>query len=229
MCGRAYETYTEEELYFRYQNEKLKRNPLGFEATFNLALTQFSPVLLDEEGRQHFEYYRWGLIPFWAKDPAIGYKTINAKAETVAEKPSFREAFKRRRCIVPVSGFYEWKKAGKTKHPFNIFQREKQILSLPGLYEQWKAPNGELLKTFTIITVPANNFVQPLHDRMPAIFTSPDAEQSWLSHDTDSNHLKHLLRPCPDECLDGYEVSTSVNSPRNNDSSLLAPVCPSLQ
>lgn len=227
MCGRAYETYSEEELYVRYLNEKFKRNPLGIKNNFNFAPTQMSPVLIVKDGQRQFELMRWGLVPSWAKDvkSASKYSLINARAEEIEEKRSYKNAFKKRRCILPLSGFFEWKSEGKgPKRPFAIRLRSKEIMSVAGIWESWKnETSGEVIDSFSIVTVAANDFMSKIHNRMPVILPR-ESESAWLDPDTeDAAELHRLLTPCPSEWLEGYEVSVLVNSPKNNVVEVLAP------
>ena len=136
--------------------------------SYNVAPGQNAGVIINE-GKNVYSLFKWGLVPSWSKDMKIGYKMINARAETVAQKPSFRSAFAARRCLVPVDGFYEWKKKGSQKVPFFIYNNTGKPFSLGGLWETWQDPEGKLLKTFTIITTEANNFMKDIHHRMPVI------------------------------------------------------------
>ena len=167
---------------------------------------------------------RWGLIPSWAKDPKIGYQCINAKAETVAEKPSFRSAFKKRRCLVVATGFYEWQVQGRTKQPMWIGLRSKRPFAFAGLWEHWKPAEEEPLETCTIITTEPNELMRPIHNRMPVIL-APVSYDQWL--DPTFQHiepLKALLRPYLSEELTAYPVSTFVNNPRHDAPQCLEPI-----
>lgn len=158
---------------------------------------------------------RWGLIPSWADDPAIGNRLINARSETAAEKPSFRSAIKQRRCLVPVDGFYEWQATGKkTKQPHLIRLKDGQPFALAGLWERWTAPDGELVESFTILTTDANAMMQPIHDRMPVILSREDYDR-WLDAGTPLEEIKGLLRQFPADQMENFPVSTVVNNPRN--------------
>ena len=159
---------------------------------------------------------KWGLVPPWAKDPAIGSQMINARAETVAEKPSFRHVIKYRRCIVPGSGFFDWKHEGKSKQPYYFRMKNGSPLGFAGIWEEWKAPDGSLLDTFSILTTTANELVATVHDRMPVIFP-PDEYGTWLNkHLTDPAELEPLYKPFPAALMDAYPVSDRVNTVRNN-------------
>lgn len=167
-------------------------------------------------GERRLEPLRWGLIPYWAKDPAIGNRLINARAETLAEKPSFRDAFSKRRCLVVADGFFEWRPAGKRKMPVYIFLKSKTPFGIAGLYEIWRAPDGSEHRTCTIITTNANELVRPFHDRMPAILTR-DAEDRWLDPaEVSRERLLSFLRPYPSEEMTAYDVSPAVNNTRHD-------------
>lgn len=228
MCGRAYETYTEEELELRYITNRRKRKPLDLKPNFNLAPTQDAPVVLMRESEVQLELFRWGLVPFWAKDPkdAAKYSLINAKAEEISEKRSYKTAFERRRCIVPVSGFFEWKRVGEgPKQPHAIHLKNEPIMSLAGVWELWKSKdNGEEIHSFSIITCAPNSFMERIHNRMPVILDRKD-EQRWLDPENRNlEELKSLLAPCPSVWLEAHEISTLVNSPKNNTPEILKPL-----
>ncbi len=191
---------------------------------YNVAPTQDVPILRDnpETGERELAFARWGLIPPWAKDAKFGYRTINARAETVAEKPSFRAAFRKRRCLIPASGFYEWKKTGSTKQPYLIQMQDETPIAFAGLWESWQNPQDDaIVQSCTVIVTNANAFMKPIHDRMPVIL-SPDDYSRWLDPTADAG--KSLLTPCPSDWLASYPVSTYVNSPKNNDSQCIKPI-----
>jgi putative SOS response-associated peptidase YedK len=165
---------------------------------------------------------RWGLVPSWAKDPSIGHRMINARAEHIAEKPAFRSALRRRRCIVPADGFYEWRAAGARKQPYYVRPREQELFGFAGLYEYWKGPEG-VVGSCTVITTEANALMRPLHDRMPAILDAADYAH-WLDGDhPDPEALVAVLRPAPAERMIAYPVGLQVNNVRNDDPSLIEP------
>jgi putative SOS response-associated peptidase YedK len=223
MCGRAYSTYTDQELAVRYFNKKAPKLP-SFTPNFNLSPTQKQLVLRQDDGKLIPDLFRWGLIPAWAKDMKIGYKLINARGDTVAEKPSFRTAFKKRRCIVPLSGFIEWKRDGESKRPFKIHLKDEPILSMAGLWEEWHNPeNEEVVHSFCVITTEANSFMEKIHDRMPVIL-SPESEEKWLDYYADPSDLQKLLKPCPSKWLAAEEISPLINSPKNNRPEVLNPL-----
>ncbi|GAB4263637.1 MAG: SOS response-associated peptidase [Candidatus Promineifilaceae bacterium] len=198
----------------------LANHPL--EPRYNIAPTQ--PVLavrLSKEGRRELAVMQWGLVPAWSKDPQIGARMINARAETVAEKPSFRTAFKRRRCIIPASGFYEWQKTAGGKQPVFIHAADKSPLGLAGLWEIWQGGDGSYLESCTIITTSPNTLMRPIHNRMPVIL-EPEDYATWLRPDPDPMTGLHLLRPFPAEKMAAYPVSTYVNSPHNEGEACIA-------
>jgi putative SOS response-associated peptidase YedK len=214
MCGRFSLTVNEAELNLRFQ---LEGGIAPYDPRYNGAPTQMLAVITNRE-QNRLSYFKWGLIPSWAKDPAIGNKMINARAETITEKPSYRTPLRSQRCLVPSDGFYEWKQNGK-KVPYRIFLKEPRIFSFAGLWEKWKGPDGNLVNTFTIITIAANDFMKSIHERMPVIL-SPEDEKRWLN-ETDETGLLSMLKPCPAEIMDAYPVSDLVNSPRNEGPEIL--------
>lgn len=211
MCGR-YAFYSPAEAVrdtFRVDAR------LNLQPRYNVAPTDTVAVVRQarEIDTHELAMLRWGLIPFWAKDKKIGYATINARAETVATKPAFREAFKHRHCLVPANGFYEWKKISgqKAKQPYHIVPSEGGLLAFAGLWERWGDADGDLIETFSIITTEANEVMASIHHRMPVILAADDFAR-WL----DSNAgAEELLRPCPAEWLDVYPVSSYVGKAGN--------------
>lgn len=191
--------------------------------SYNIAPMQDVVVVRETDGVRSLAMLRWGLIPFWAKDPTIASRLINARSETAAEKPSFREAMKKRRCIVPASGFYEWKREGTRKQPWYFHPRAgQQLLAIAGLWESWKSPEGGVVETCCLLTTSANSVLAPVHDRMPVIF-GQEAALRWLDpSEKDPGHLTGLLVPAPDAALRSHPVSTTVNNVRNNDARNIA-------
>jgi putative SOS response-associated peptidase YedK len=183
---------------------------------YNLAPTQLMPVVIND-GERMLDAYRWGLIPSWAKEAAIGNKLINARGETVAEKPSFRSALKRRRCLVLVDGWFEWKQSTRPKTPYLFRRKDGRPLAFAGLWEEWTAPDtGEVLRTCTVITTGPNAVMAPIHDRMPVILP-PSAQELWLRPEPqEAAVLQPLLVPNEDEPLEAWEVARVVNSPMND-------------
>jgi putative SOS response-associated peptidase YedK len=225
MCGRFALYITLEELADYFDLPEL---PAQLAPRYNIAPTQ--PVGIVRIDAQHktraWALTLWGLIPSWSKDPSLGARMINARAETVDEKPSFRTAFKRRRCIVPASGFYEWMKQEGGKQPYFITSASGDLLGFAGLWESWRGPDGEEIESCTILTTDANETIAPLHDRMPVILTPEDYEE-WLGDGKDAtpthlSRLKHLFRPYPAAQIQLHPVGTYVNSPRNEGKACIA-------
>jgi len=165
---------------------------------------------------------RWGLVPSWADDPKIGSRMINARSETAADKPSFRAAYKRRRCLIPASGFYEWRPTASPKQPFHIAPHAGGLLAFAGLWERWMSPAGETLESATILTTDANALIGAIHDRMPVILT-PSEYDLWLAAETPRERLQSLLRPAAEDLLDLQPISTHVNNVRCTGPECLAP------
>ncbi|MCA9916322.1 MAG: SOS response-associated peptidase, partial [Anaerolineales bacterium] len=182
-------------------------------------------IRLDKEGERDFTFFHWGLIPSWAKDPTIGSRMINARSETVTEKPSFRTAFKRRRCLIPADGFYEWQKLGSGKQPMFIrpAEGEERPFALAGLWEFWSDPDGGTIQSCTILTTSPNELMAPIHNRMPVII-EPEDFDLWLNPEPDPEQGLHLLRPYPAEKMAAYPVSTVVNNPRNDVPDCIQPI-----
>lgn len=191
---------------------------------YNIAPTQQAAVVRqDAGGQRHLDYLRWGLIPPWAKDASVGNHMINARSETVAEKPAFRHAFRSRRCLVPASGFYEWKAEGGRKQPLYVHMKDGSPMIFAALWESWKSPEGAILESFTILTTASNSLIQPLHDRMPVILSRHDWDL-WLSREATREQLTQLFQPFPSDLLDMYPVGTAVNSPLNDSPELIEPI-----
>jgi putative SOS response-associated peptidase YedK len=191
---------------------------LELKPRYNIAPSQMIPVVTGEDGHRRLTVMHWGLVPFWAKEKSIGYKMINARSETVAEKPSFKQAFLKRRCLILADGFYEWKKEGTVKTPMWIHLKSGEPFAFAGLWETWQPPEkkGELLHSTTIITTEANEFMKPIHDRMPVILPKQVAS-TWLDEKIkDPAALEKLLIPLPSEKLTAHPVSKLVNSPAND-------------
>jgi putative SOS response-associated peptidase YedK len=221
MCGRFARRSTQEVLadWFGVPLEEMP----WFAPTFNAAPQSTQPVvrLSRDTGARQFALARWGLIPFWARDPKFGYSTINARAEEVLTKPAFREAFKQRRCLVPADAFYEWQDVdARTKRPYAIALRSGTPYAFAGLWETWKSGQGERLESFTIITTDPNQLMEPLHDRMPVI-VEPDDYTRWLSPGDPEQPPVDLLRPYPAEKMRAWPVSSRVGNVRNDDPALL--------
>ena len=211
MCGR-YGFSQPEKLSERFHTD----NQLSYlTPRYNVAPSQDMPVVVHHD-RNHVELMRWGLVPFWAKDEKIGYKMINARAETLAEKPSFRKALALKRCIIPADGFFEWMKLDREKIPYYISLKNHSLFGFAGLYDIWHDKQGKELKTYTIITTEPNTVMKPIHDRMPVILEKGD-EEAWLNPDeTDPERLLPLLHPYPAHDMEAYPVSRLVNSPKHD-------------
>ena len=192
---------------------------------YNIAPSQDVAVIrhLSGKGYRQLDLLRWGLIPGWAKDMKISYRMINARAETLAQKPAFRTAFKKRRCIIAADGFYEWLHSGKTKQPFFVHMKNGTVFGFAGLWESWNNPEGHTVESCAIITTPANDLVRKIHDRMPVIL-HPDRYEAWLSERSPENFLQKLLVPYPPDEMEAYRVSSEVNSPKNDVPDCLQPI-----
>lgn len=175
--------------------------------------------------QRELTFLQWGLIPSWAKDPKIGSSLINARAETAAEKPSFRAAFKRRRCLIPADGFYEWQKLGGKKQPMFIHMADKVPFAFAGLWESWHSPDGGIFDTCTILTTTPNELMEPIHNRMPVIL-EPEDYNTWLIPGDQPDQAMHLLRPYPAKKMTAYAVSAWVNSPAHDDAQCILPLEP---
>ena len=225
MCGRFTTTTPASVVadFFDAETELADEDP-----NFNVAPTSDVMVVYEgDNGQRRLDLMFWGLVPSWAESPAIGSRLINARSETAAEKPSFRSAFRRRRCILPVDGFYEWVQVPerKKKQPVYISARDRTPLAFAGLWETWKPKDGsandDALRSCSILTGPPNELIAPLHDRMPMILSS-DQWESWLDPSmNDVEFLRAMLRPAPEEWLQWWPVSLAVNTVRNRDSSLI--------
>ena len=225
MCGRARlsSDVSEIKLVFSIPPERPTPN---IPANWNAAPTEDLPVVRYDPraGQRSLDVLRWGLVPFWAKDLNVGFANINAKAEGVENRPAFREAFRRRRCLVPVDNFYEWKKTATGKQPYAIALSDRGLMALAGLWENWRSPAGEWVRTFAIITTAPNELCAELHNRMPAVL-KPEAWSLWLGEEpADPDELKALLTPFPSEEMTCWPVSSRVGNVRNNDASLIEPI-----
>jgi len=221
MCGRYVLNATPEQMQLAFNLDAAPR----IEPRFNIAPTQPVPIVTDARPGE-LTLVQWGLVPSWSKDPTIGGRMFNARAETASEKPSFRSAFKRRRCLVPATGFYEWQKDGKLKKPQYIHLSDQQVFAFAGLWEIWNGPEGEELWSCTILTGEPNEKIKDLHHRM-AVILDPEEYDVWLDNDTPKDVLQDLITtPYPSEKMDYYAVSTEVNSARNEGPDLIEPYNP---
>jgi putative SOS response-associated peptidase YedK len=190
---------------------------------YNIAPTQPVAVITNDDPKT-LTFHRWGLIPSWAKDMKIGNQMINARSESVQEKPAFRSAFKRRRCLIPSDGFYEWRKEGSDKIPMFIHLKDRLIFAMAGLWEIWHSGEGDEIRTCTILTTEANSFMETIHNRMPVILRKEDYD-FWLSPDEQpALALQALLKPFDSDSMAAYPVSKMVNRPNNDMPDLIKPV-----
>lgn len=223
MCGRYMLTSPVDALRQLFAFEQRPNLMLRY----NIAPTQEVPIVRltrtgAREGARELVMVRWGLVPFWADGLAISNRMINARRETLHSARAFREAFRRRRCLVPADGFFEWQKDGKARQPFLIRRKDRAPFAFAGLWERWREPGSDdpLVRSCTIVTCPANELVAPLHDRMPVILP-PDAWSLWLDPETEDPG--GLLRPYPSAGLESYPVNPRVNSPKNDDADCIQP------
>ena len=220
MCGRF--TLTAELAYLQ-ERFALEAPQGSYTPSYNIAPGQSVMAVINEDGKRA-AWFRWGLVPSWAKEPQIGHRLINARAETIADKPSFRRALRQRRCLVLADGFYEWRKRGKHKQPMYIGLHDHQPFAFAGLWEVWRDADGAALSTCTIVTTTANTLLQPIHERMPVIL-HPTAEVLWLDqHLVEPQPLLAVLAPYAPEAMVAYPVSSLVNAPRHNSPACIAPL-----
>ena len=217
MCGRYAVTSAPEAIraLFGYPEQP------NFPRRYNVAPTQPIAIVRLMDGRRQFALVRWGLLPSWVKDPKDFTLVINARGESVIDKPAFSAAMKRRRCLVPADGFYEWKAIGAGKQPYYVRAKSGTPLAFAGLWETWTGPNGEEMETAAIVTTGANRTLADIHERMPVV-VPPDAFNLWLDcANVDDKTAASLIAPAPDELLEAYEVSTAVNRTANDDAKLI--------
>jgi putative SOS response-associated peptidase YedK len=219
MCGRYTLTTPAERLAEEFG---FKDSSAELPQSYNVAPTQGVAAVLEEGGGRHLEVLRWGLIPPWADDPQIGSRMINARSETAPEKPSFRRAFRERRCLIPADGFYEWQRTNGAKQPFYIHMEDGRPFAFAGLWESWGRGGEGEIRTCTILTTAANAVVGEIHERMPVI-VAPDAYDVWLDPSSERDELTGLLAPYPEDEMEAYPVSRFVNSPSNNDPRCVEP------
>ncbi|WP_020530633.1 SOS response-associated peptidase [Flexithrix dorotheae] len=218
MCGRYTITKKAEEIEKRFE---ARISAESFEKKWNAAPSNLLPIITNHEP-QIIQQYKWGLIPGWAKDEAIGFNTINARVESVTEKPAFKFAFTKQRCLVLADGYYEWKKIGKEKIPYRITLDDGALFAMAGLWEKWTNPQGQITHSFSVITLPAPHKIAHIHDRMPAILSRIN-EQHWLENDLSDDERIELLQPPAEKYLGFYSVSKQVNSATNEGPDLIKP------
>ena len=207
--------------------------PWSVTSSYNVAPTDGVPIIVADHGHRIMYLAHWGLVPFWAKDPEIGNRLINARAETVAEKASFKYALARRRCLIPSDGFYEWQQTDGVKQPYYIRLNGGELFAFAGLWETWESPDGSPLISCAIITVEPNALVAPIHSRMPAILR-PEDEQTWLVGRADADdrprrgavetEMLKLVRPYPPDLMEAYPVSRAVGNPANDTPRCIEPI-----
>ena len=224
MCGRVRLSSDVSEIKLVFSIPPHRPTP-NIAPSWNVAPTDPLPVVRYDAkaGQRSVDVMRWGLVPFWAKDIKVGFANINAKAEGIETKPAFREAFVRRRCLVPFDCFYEWQKLGKDRQPYAVGLTARRLMALAGLWETWRSPAGERVRSFAIVTTAANPLLAPIHDRMPVIL-GPEHWPVWLGESpADREELKSLLAPYPAEDLVIWPVDKRVGNVNNKDPSMIEP------
>jgi putative SOS response-associated peptidase YedK len=223
MCGR-FTLFTDiEEIKERFDIQGSFDEEYQF--SYNIAPSQSVLSVINDGVRNRLGYLRWGLIPFWAKDEKAGYKMINARAETIAEKASFRNAYKKKRCLIIADSFYEWKKTPERKIPMRIKLKNHTPFGMAGLWESWKSPEGISIYSCSVITTVPNELMTSIHDRMPVIL-KPEDEKDWLNPSiNDPAYLQQYLKSFDSEQMEAFEVSTDVNSNKNNSPNLIQQIC----
>jgi putative SOS response-associated peptidase YedK len=215
MCGRFALKAPPAELVQRFGLDECA----DLKARYNIPPgTDIAAIRLSPKGKRVLHLLRWGLVPHWAKDPSIGNKLNNARGESVAVKPSFRDAFKRRRCLIPANGYYEWAAQGKVKQPYYISLKSREPMAMAGLWESWKTPDGEVLRTCCVITTGPNAVMEPIHDRMPVIVALEDWE-SWLSAPVED--IQGLVKPYPPEPMQVWSVNKRMSKVGEDDAALM--------
>ncbi|MCP2033861.1 putative SOS response-associated peptidase YedK [Planomicrobium sp. HSC-17F08] len=224
MCGR-YSLYADYRVILeRFDIDEVSFEEEEYAENFNVAPSQQVVAVVNDGKKNRLGFLKWGLVPPWAKDEKIGYKMINARSETAAEKPSFRNAFKKKRCLVVADSFYEWKRTDDGKTPMRIKLKSGEPFAFAALWESWKSPEGKTVNTCSILTTKANELMGTIHDRMPVILTK-EAEKIWLDPNVQvAEELGRLLQPFDSNELEAYEVSDAVNSPKNNGPELIKKV-----
>ncbi len=217
MCGRFQLSVKGKQISERFNVEVFDE---FYKPNYNCAPSQKLPVIANSEPGK-LSYFKWGLIPFWAKDPEIGFKMINARSESITEKPAFKNAFKKRRCLIPANGFYEWRKdANKT--PFRIFLKSEELFAMAGIWEVWKDAEERPVHAFSILTTSPNKLMESIHNRMPVILPR-ESEEAWMK-ENDQTVLINMLKPFDENKMSAYSISKKINSPANNHKQLVIPV-----
>ncbi|MET1178637.1 SOS response-associated peptidase [Peribacillus simplex] len=223
MCGR-FTLFTDiEEIKNRFDIQGSFDEEYQF--SYNIAPSQSVLSVINDGARNRLGYLRWGLIPFWAKDEKVGYKMINARAETIAEKTSFKNAYKKKRCLIIADSFYEWKKTPERKIPMRIKLKNHAPFGMAGIWESWKSPEGLSIYSCSVITTVPNELMTSIHDRMPVIL-KPEDEKDWLNPSiNDPAYLQQYLKSFDSEQMEAFEVSTDVNSTKKNSPNLIQQIC----
>lgn len=220
MCGR-YTLTKPNKIAERFDTEP---TAIDLSPNFNAAPTQTMPVVRAEEEGNVIELMKWGLVPPWSKDGKMSFSTINARAEGLEDKPTYRVPFRRKRCIIPADGFYEWKKTDGSKQPYYFELTDHELLAFAGLWDSWRGANGEELHTYTIVTTQANELMAPIHDRMPVILEK-QYEEPWLDTNIEDVHLLHtFLKPYDSSKMSSFRVSKEVNVVKTNNATLVEPM-----
>lgn len=219
MC---YRYYIGKDLDFagRYDLESLDRL---VDANYNISPASYQPIIVNKDNINKLVHAKWGLIPFWTKDPEIGFKLANARSETIDEKSSFKKAFKTQRCLVPASGFYEWEKVKSQSLPYLIKLKDEQLFSFAGIYDFWSNPKGGIIATYSILTTKPNALIKNIHDRMPVILPK-ELEDFWIQESDDYEGLKEILKPIDEDRIEMHRVSTEVNKPGTSGEKLIKPI-----
>lgn len=224
MCGRYSLTRRQAEIIERFGVEQMVAAPDSDLQRYNVAPTQEIPVVFLSDDKRTLAEFRWGLIPYWTKDPKKTKPMINARSESVAEKAFFKGCLQRRRCLIPASGFYEWQKTAGGKVPINFHLEDQKLFAFAGLWDQWQSPDGSVIRSCTILTTAANAVVSSIHDRMPVIL-EPDSEALWLDPTIkEYEQIAHLLKPYAKPDMACFPVSSLVNSVKHDDAQLLIPL-----
>lgn len=219
MCGRFVIAFTDG-FHVRF---RVPVDDVEVKARFNVAPSQFVPIVVSESPN-HLEMMRWGLIPSWAKEENTGLKLINVRSETVNGKKMFKNLMSRNRCLVPATGFYEWMKVDEGKVPYYIRRKDHGFMAYAGLYDKWRSPSGDIIRSFTILTTAANDLMRPIHDRMPVILRSED-EDLWVEKaDLEEHDMKRIFAPYDPDELEAYQVAKLVRNPGIETPELIKPV-----
>ncbi|MCH6265505.1 MULTISPECIES: SOS response-associated peptidase [Neobacillus] len=225
MCGRFTLTATIDQILDRFDIQAFLDEE-NYLPSFNIAPSQLVLAIINDGTSNRMGFLKWGLIPPWAKDMSIGHKMINARAETLTEKPSFQKPFQKKRCLIIADSFYEWKRNDdKTKTPMRIKLKDDNLFAMAGLWDKWKSPEGQSVFSCSVITTAPNELMKDIHDRMPVIL-KPEDEHKWLDPSiTDTNFLNQFLVSFNKDQMEAYEVSSLVNSPKNNSIDLIQKIC----